>query len=160
MKNRKQLIIYLFNFSQKIYIRCFKRTHPWEITTAELLDYPRNSFGWHLGSFLQRNGFELIPKVESHDALHVISGYGTTVEDEIALQFLSFGNGKRSLYLFGVMLLGILLLPEYLSYYINSYKKGKQLTPFYHWDFKALLIHDFEALITNIQTTLLHNYQT
>lgn len=160
MKNRKQLIIYLFNFSQRIYIKCFKRNSAWGITTTELLHYPKSSFGWHLGSFLQKNGFELIPKVESHDALHVITGYGTTVEDEIALQFLSFGNGKKSLYLFGVMLLGFLLLPEYLSYYIASFKKGKQLNPFYHWDFKALLIHDFNTLILHTQTTLLHNYQT
>ena len=159
MEKRKKLIIYLFKISQEIYIRFFKRTLPWNITSSELIKYPKNSFGYRMGFFLQVNGFELIPKVESHDALHVLAGMGTKVEDEIALQFLCFGNGKRSPYLLGVMMLGSLLLPEYFSYYITSYKKGIRLTPFYNWDFKALLNQDFNTLIFQIQPSIINHYK-
>ena len=144
MELRKKLIEKLFEWSQKIYLR-FKKKEPWGISTAELLEFPNGSFGKKLGNFLNKNGFELIGKVERHDAYHVLSGFGTTVEDEIALQYLCYGNGKRTPYLTGVLLLGTSLLPEYSSYYYNSYLIGKRLNTFHHFDFKQLLYTDFEC---------------
>jgi len=115
--------------------------------------------------FLDRNNFELIAKVERHDAYHVLTGYGTKVEDEIALQCLCFGNGKRSLYLYGAMLLGIIILPEYYKYYYKSYCIGKRANTFHHYDYKKLLkvsIHDFRDIIFSKQQTtkinLKHNH--
>jgi len=144
MKLRKKLIEKLFEWSQKIYLK-FKKKEPWGISTAELLEYPNNSFGKNLGAFLNKNGFELIGKVERHDAYHVLSGFGTNVEDEIALQYLCYGNGKRTPYLTGVLLLGTTLLPKYASYYYNSYLIGKQINTFHHFDFQKLLHTDFEG---------------
>jgi hypothetical protein len=144
MKLRKKLIEKLFECSQKIYLK-FKKKEPWGISTAELLEFPNESFGKKLGAFLNKNGFELIGKVERHDAYHVLSGFGTNVEDEIALQYLCYGNGKRTPYLTGVLLLGTTLLPEYASYYYNSYLIGKQINTFHHFDFKKLLHTDFEG---------------
>ncbi|WP_204263076.1 Coq4 family protein [Spongiivirga citrea] len=136
---RKQLIIWLFEHSEKIYTKYFKSNTPWGFYKKDLLHYPKNSFGYHLGTFLDKNNFELIPKVERHDCYHVLTGYGTQVEDEIALQYLCFGNGKRSLYLFAVLILGTIILPDYMTYYIRSYIKGKRANSFYHFDFKKLL---------------------
>ena len=129
---RKQLIIWLFEKSQSLYITYFKRTKtPWRITKAELLQLPQDSFGNHLGKFLDQNNFKLIPKVERHDCYHVLCGYDTKVEDEIALQCLCYGNGKQSLYLYSVILLGIIILPDYYRYYYKSYKIGKDAVPFF-----------------------------
>jgi len=128
----------------------FKNHEAWGVTTNELLTYPTDTLGRHLGEFLHKNGFELIPKVERHDAYHTLTGYGTNVEDEIALQCLCFGNGKRSLYLYGAMILGILILPDYWRYYYCSYQIGKNAHPFHHFDYKKLLnvnIHDFRSAI-------------
>lgn len=143
MKLRKKLIEKLFEWSQAIYLK-FKKKEPWGISTSELLEFPNHSFGKNLGSFLHKNGFELIGKVERHDAYHVLSGFGTNVEDEIALQYLCYGNGKRTPYLTGVLLFGTTLLPEYASYYYKSYLIGKQVNTFHHFDFKKLLHTDFE----------------
>ena len=112
---RKQLIEWLFENSQKVYTNLFKNHEPWGIYREELLTYPDESFGKHLGLFLAKNNFELIAKVERHDAYHTLTGYDTNVEDEIALQCLCFGNGKRSMYLYGAMILGIIILPDYLK---------------------------------------------
>lgn len=144
MKLRKKFIEKLFEWSQKLYLK-FKKKEPWGISTAELLEFPIESFGKKLGSFLHKNGFELIGKVERHDAYHVLTGFGTNVEDEIALQYLCYGNGKRTPYLTGVLLLGTTILPEYFKYYYNSYLIGKQLNTFHHFDFKQLLHTDFEC---------------
>ena len=151
MKIRKRIIVRLFELSQQFYTQYFKRKKiPWAVDRTTLLDYPEQSFGRELGLFLTANKFELIPKVERHDAYHVLTGYGTEVEDEIAMQYVCFGNGKRSIYLFGVILLGTLLLPDYLSYYLRSYRIGKQANLFYDWDFSTVLqlpIADLRQLV-------------
>ena len=147
---RKQLIIWLFEHSQRIYTSLFKNHESWNITKADLLNLPQPTFGRHLGEFLDKNNFELIPKVERHDCYHVLCGYSTKVEDEIALQCLCYGNGKRSPYLYGAIILGVAILPDYYKYYYKSYKTGKRANPFHHFDYKKLLnvsIEDFRAAI-------------
>ncbi len=143
MKARKKLIEKLFEWSQKFYLK-FKKKEAWGISCNELLALPKNTFGNHLGVFLHKNGFELIGKVERHDAYHVLTGFGTKVEEEIALQYVCFGNGKRTPYLTAVLIVGTALLPEYLSFYRKSYAIGKQLNSFHHFDYKLLLTTDFE----------------
>ena len=135
---RKKFIYWLFEHSQRIYIK-FKNKKPWKVTSAQLLEYNKNTFGYELGKLLKENNFELLPKVERHDCYHLLTGYGTNVEDEIALQYLCFGNGKRSIYLFGVLIVGTLLLPDYLPYYLKSYKLGKNCNQFYHFKYENLL---------------------
>jgi len=142
---REKLIIWLFEQTQKIYIK-FKSKKAWNITTEELLDFPEESFGNELGKFLHKNGFELIPKVERHDAYHVLTGFGTDVKDEIALQYVCLANGKKSPYLFGVILVGTLILPEHIGYYLKSYQLGKSCNTFHHFNYKNLLNHSLQEL--------------
>lgn len=147
---RKQLIIWMFNHSQRMYTQLFKSHDSWTITKSDLLQLPQPSFGRHLGEFLAKNNFELIPKVERHDCYHVLCGYSTEVEDEIALQCLCYGNGKRSPYLYGAIILGVTILPDYYKYYYSSFKTGKRANPFHHFDYRHLLnvsISDFRTAI-------------
>lgn len=142
---RKKFIYWLFEHSQRIYTK-FKNKKPWGITSQELLEYPSDTFGYHLGKLLQSKGFELLPKVERHDAYHLLTGYDTKVEDEIALQYLCFGNGKRSPYLMGVIIIGTLILPEYYKYYIKSFLLGKNCNQFHHFEYKRLLNFSLQEL--------------
>lgn len=142
MKLRKQLIFWLFGKSQKVYTSMFKSHKAWSVTKYQLLRLPENTLGFALGTFLETNGFELLPKVERHDAYHVVTGYSTKVEDEIALQYLCFANGKRSPYLLGAIILGTLILPDYYKYYYKSYQIGKRANSFHHYDYKRLLLID------------------
>ncbi|WP_303316230.1 Coq4 family protein [Flavivirga abyssicola] len=150
MNIRKTFIAWLFEKSKQIYTNLFKNHEPWNINKKQLLTYPDDSFGKHLGLFLNKNNFELISKVERHDAYHTLTGYGTKVEDEIALQYLCYGNGKRSLYLYGAIILGTIILPDYYKYYYKSYCIGKNANSFHHFNYKELLtvsIHDFRQVI-------------
>lgn len=157
---RKKFIYWLFEHSQRIYIQ-FKKKKPWGITSKELLLFPKETFGFQLGKMLQENGFELIPKVERHDAYHLLTGYGTKVEDEIALQYLCFANGKRSIYLYGVVIVGTLILPEYANYYFKSYRLGKQCNQFHHFEYNRLLNYSLAELRAGIfnkqQLVNIHN---
>jgi len=149
IQKRKHLISWLFEKSQRLYRR-FKKKQPWGITSADLLEMPVNSYGYRLGGFLHANGFELIPKVERHDAYHVLTGFGTCQEDEIALQYLCFGNGKRTPYLFAVLLLGTVILPDYFGYYRKAYYFGKKSHSFHHFDFKTVLPLDYQLFRSTI----------
>ena len=137
--NRRKILEWLFEVSKPLYISVFKHQSPWKVTRVQLLNMAKHKFGYHLGLFLLKNEFELIPKVERHDAYHTLTGFGTCVEDEIALQYLVFGNGKRSLYTFSVLILGTLLLPEYINFYSKSYKIGKEANVFHHLNYELLL---------------------
>jgi hypothetical protein len=139
---REKLIYWLFENSQRIYIK-FKSKKPWGITSKELLTYSEESFGYHLGKLLSDNNFELIPKVERHDCYHLLTGYGTSVKDEVALQYVCFGNGKRTPYLLAVLFIGTLIVPEHYKYYIKSYQLGKNCNQFYHFTYENLLHFSF-----------------
>lgn len=148
---RKNFFSWLFDTTQRIYVRNFKKhKRAWNITTKQLLAMPTTSFGYHLGCFLKENNYTLIDKVERHDAYHLLTGYGTKVEDEIALQFLCFGNGKRTPYMFAALLLGALILPEYLSYYVKAYTRGKNANCFHHFEYKDILPINFEQFRATI----------
>lgn len=142
---RKKFIYWLFKHSQRMYIK-FKRKKAWEISSKELLEYPKESFGYHLGKLLEKNEFELLPKVERHDCYHLLTGYGTKVEDEIALQYVCLGNGKKSPYLFGVLLIGTIILPAYFMYYLKSYQLGKNCNQFHHLQYQRLLHFSFQEI--------------
>jgi len=161
MNTRKILIAWLFKKSQIIYTNYFKKNKPWGLTKSDLLKYPEGTFGKQLGMFLEANDFDLIPKAERHDAYHLLTGFSTKVEDEIAQQYLCFANGKRSPYLFGVIILGTFILPEYLSYYIKAYRIGQSANTFYNLDFRRLLNVPFKDLQSSIFTrSQIHNLKT
>jgi len=150
---RKQVIIWLFEKSQKFYVKHFKKNKKaWRIHLQELLALPKETLGYRYARFIDDNGFDILTKLERHDAYHVVTGYKSEVQDEIALQYLCYGNGKRSIYLFGVIILGTFLLPDYFKYYQQSYKIGKNANPFFDLDFENLLetnLQDIQKVIFN-----------
>ncbi|WP_271855454.1 hypothetical protein [Patiriisocius marinus] len=152
MRHRKKFITWLFKWTMVVYCK-FKKKEAWNISTAALLEMKKHTFGYKLGALLHKNGFELIPKVERHDAYHLLTGFGTTVEEEIALQYCCYGNGKRTPYLYGVLLIGTLILPEYFPFYMKAYRYGKNANDFHHFDFKQILKLDFKSFQDTIFTS-------
>ena len=69
-----------------------------DISCNTLLNYPEGTLGFNLGCFLIRNNFELQPKFEDHDVIHVLTGIGVTVPEEIGMHYYMLGNGNWSLY--------------------------------------------------------------
>ena len=144
---RKQLIEGLFNHSQKIYTKLFKqKKKPWNISTEQLLNFKKNTLGYQLGAFLQSNNFDLLAKLERHDCYHIMTNYGFKAQDEIALQYLCFANGKRSPYTFLVLFFGTIILPDYYKYYKKSYQIGKEANTFHAFDYQKLLQSDLETI--------------
>jgi ubiquinone biosynthesis protein Coq4 len=150
MKIRETLLVWLYDKSKTIYANHFKKQVAWQEDKQSLLAYPKGSLGFALGKFLDKNHFSMEPKLESHDVFHTIIGFETKIEDELAMQYFLMGNGKRSLYMFMVLIPGSFLFPEQWYYFKKSYQRGKETPPFYHWDFYKLLPSSLE----NIQQSL------
>ena len=140
MNFRKKLINIGFELTSKMYTSINKRNQEtWKVGKKELLKMDTDTLGFQLGTFLNENGFDLIPKAERHDCFHVFTNYGTTVENEIGLQYLRLGNGSRSIYTFVAVIAGTLLLPEFYEHYLTSFLIGKKADNFQQIDFKAHL---------------------
>lgn len=148
---REKLCAWMFEVTKMPYAFLFKRKkEPWNLSSSDLLTYPPQSLGYKVGEFLQTNRFELMDKLESHDVYHVITGMSTSVKDEVGMQFLLLGNGKRSIYLFSTISICLFLLPEYFQYFRSCYKKGRQYGPI----FKLELLDELDNNLTHIRWRL------
>ncbi|MFD2939229.1 hypothetical protein [Flavobacterium notoginsengisoli] len=143
---RDYLIEKLYECSKKPYQKYFKKNEPWEIDKTKLLSYPENSLGLGLGNFLSRNHFDIQEKLEDHDIIHVLTNTGVSVYEEIGMQYYLFGNGKRSLYLYMVILTGTIFYPKRLKYFIQQFKKGKSALPFHYLDFSKMLLIPVQSI--------------
>jgi ubiquinone biosynthesis protein Coq4 len=137
---RLKFMLFLYNGSSKLYAQVFKRNKKaWGLSVNDFLRYPENSLGYALGEFYRSKGFDIMPKLENHDVFHVITQTNTEIEDEVAMQYLLMGNGKRSLYMYAMITIGTFIYPEFIRYYMFSYQKGKSLSTFHHIEFKDYL---------------------
>lgn len=154
MKTLRYLLLErLYEWSKIPYRWLFKDEAPWNISIKELLSYPSNTLGYHLGCFLLRHHFTPEPQLEDHDVFHVLTQTGITVPEEIAMQFYLFGNGKRSAYLYTVLCIGTLLFPDELSRFRKSYRKGKKAHRFYDLNFLKLLPQSLQEFQQSFKIT-------
>ncbi|UKN01445.1 hypothetical protein K6119_17100 [Paracrocinitomix mangrovi] len=148
MKLRERICAGLFELSKKPYAFIFKRkVKAWGLKSTDLQQFDDNTLGYAVSQFLITNKIELIDKLESHDVYHVITGTGTTVKEEVGMQFLLMGNGKRSVYLYSTVVICSLLLPEYLKYFNSRFQFGKKLHPIH----KLNLLQELQNPLEEIQ---------
>jgi len=136
----------LYEWSKLPYRLLFKRETAWGISVKDLLKYPIESLGYDLGCFLLQHNFTSEPQLEDHDIYHVLTRSGTSVPEEIAMQFYLFGNGKRSIYLLMVLSIGTLLFPDHIKKFWNAYTKGRKAHAFYKLNFLKLLKQPLSTL--------------
>lgn len=128
----------VFNFGTK--------DRNWNISTAQLLQFPAGSLGKTLGEFLAKDGLEPLPGAEYHDAQHVLLDYSVSFKDEVALQFFLHGNGKRSIASVSTMIGAWCILPTQWKYLRACYKRGKNSNDISSLNLKALLGQDLEQV--------------
>ncbi len=141
----------MYNWSKKPYQKWLKKQAAWDISVQTLIQFPKESLGFHLGCFLLKYDFSPQPKLENHDVFHVLTNTGISVPEEISMQYYLLGNGKRTLYLISVIFLGTLLYPDKINLFKKAYLKGMLAHPFHHLDYKKLL----HQPIHKLQTTFL-----
>ncbi len=143
---KDKLFELFYRLSKVPYQHFLKKNAPWSVTKEELLTYPEKTLGNDLGIFLTVNHFTMEPKLEDHDVMHILTGIGTSVKEEIAMQCYLLGNGKRSVYLFMVVLIGTLFYPFEISFFHSYYKRGRRALAFYYLDYSKLLLQPTENI--------------
>ena len=127
----------------------FKNNEPWGVTVSSLLQNETGTLGHDLGQFLSINNYQVQDSLEEHDVFHVLTKIGTTVKEEIDMQFYLSGNGKKSSFGFIVISTGIFFYPNHYKSFIHCYKRGKNAYQFYDLDFHKLL-HQPTSIIQSI----------
>ncbi len=132
--------------TKKPYQKYFKKSIPWNIKPDELTRYDEQSLGYHYGNFILMNNFQMQPKLEDHDVFHVLTNIGTTVSEEIAMQYFLLGNGKKSLYLVLVILSGTIFYTTHYKRFYECYQKGKKAHRLYDLEYQKLLLQPISVL--------------
>lgn len=146
-KTRLHFMLWIYDWSQHFYTKYFKQKKvAWSVSVDQLKFYPVNSLGRELANFIEEHGFNLMPKLENHDVCHLLTQTGTDIQEEIAMQYLLCGNGKKSLYMVGMITIGTIIYPEYISYYLRKFNAGKQFRPLHQVDFEQFLTEDISIL--------------
>lgn len=144
---RERLLIGLVEWTKPWYALWFKRgREAWPHTVQSLKRFPQRSLGRELGEFLEREGLDMMPKLEDHDVLHVLMRYKTTVVDEARMQFFLLGNHKKSVYALFTVCVAVLLIPEHLHSFWLEFRKGRRCARISRWDFRYLLREPTEML--------------
>ena len=158
LKLRTQILIFLVEKTKPIYVYLFKRDQKkWQQDTKSLKRFPQKSLGHTLGNFLEINGFTLLPKLETHDVLHVLLDYKTTIEGEVEMQFFLLGNRKKSFYALFTALVGFILVPENMNAFINEFRKGRNCVHISNWNFEHLLCEPLDSLKKQVLGQPLNN---
>ncbi len=148
---RESFFLFLFKISEDIYRKIFKRNkQAWQTTKADLKQLAPDTIGFGYFKFLDKNGFDILPKLENHDLFHVVTGASTQVRDELALQFYLLGNGKKSLYQYCVLLSSVVWI-DHATYFVTAYKKGAQSKPFSDTKFEKILSQNMNLFLKEFE---------
>lgn len=153
LKFRRNLLKWLVENTSSLYLKTKTDKQNWDYNANSLYNFPLGSLGKELANFLNKNQVDLIPKAESHDVFHVITGFGIESEEEVAMQFWLLGNGRLKPYTIGACIVGIILLPDFWMYYFKSFKQGMNSPSIVNWNFEEMLYADVNQIKCYIQQT-------
>jgi hypothetical protein len=114
---------------------CFPKQKP-DVSMDDLITYPKDSMGFHLGCFLFNNSCEADPQPAKEDIYRLLIAREVSNTEEVAMNFYLFGNGDISLRTIFIMASGMVFYPHRIMYFYSRYKEGKQALRFYdldHW---------------------------
>jgi hypothetical protein len=109
------------------------------VSMDELIGYPKDSMGFHLGCFLFNNSQETDPKPEKDDVYRLLLTKETSNKEEIAMHYYLFGNGDIAFRTLFIMATGAMLYPHFIVYFYKKYKDGKHALRFYDLDHFRML---------------------
>jgi ubiquinone biosynthesis protein Coq4 len=147
-------------FTDALYVKLIFKNKNWKYTKEDMRQMPEGSLGRDLAYFLDKNKFDLLPHLEVHDVFHVFLGFEPTIVEESKMQFLLFGNGRRTTDVLGTVLSAMILLPDCWSELLHHYRMGKAYKKFIDWDYGNMLLVDTESfkkaigIVNNSKTTI------
>lgn len=143
---RDRTLLWLLGNVVEVHARVYSKRASWNLTREDLAHYPQGTLGKHLAVFLENEQLQPVPKIERHDAFHILFGFETTLNDEAAMQYFLVGNGKISPFGLATTIFTGLVMPDQWRSFRHHYKRGRLSRSIANWDFKELLNDDFEDI--------------
>ncbi|MEL1245886.1 hypothetical protein AAEO56_16550 [Flavobacterium sp. DGU11] len=109
------------------------------VSMDELINYPKDSLGFHLGCFLFNNSCESDPIPEKEDVYRTLLTKEVSNKEEIAMHYYLFGNGDFSFRTLFVMGSGAVFYPHCVAYFYKRYRDGRNALRFYDLDHFRML---------------------
>jgi hypothetical protein len=120
-------------------MRSLFKTKKAAVTMDELINYPKDSLGFHLGCFLFDNSVESDPVPEKEDVYRLLITEKVSNREEIAMYYYLFGNGDLGLRTLFIMGSGAVFYPHCIPYFYKRYRNGKNALRFYDLDHFRML---------------------
>jgi len=109
------------------------------VSMDDLITYPKESLGFHLGCFLFNNSHEPDPIPEKEDIYRLLLTKERSSKEEIAMHYYLFGNGDNSLRTLFIVATGAVFYLHCIKYFYSKYRDGRNAFKFYYLDhFKML----------------------
>ncbi len=154
---RERILLFLLGEVIPIHARLYEKRQPWGLRMEDLMTYPKGTLGRELGMFLRDEELQPVPKVERHDAFHILLDFSTHIYDEAAMQFYLIGNGKISPFTVGTAVFAGMMLPDQWGYFRRQFARGRVARSIAKWNFKELLNENFTDLKKNINHQPVNN---
>lgn len=138
-KWRSALLVYLTHRMALPVLQIIRKPEVFPFTREELKNFPDNTLGKDLVSFLETKQLELLPYYARHDIKHILLNYDTTDEGEGCLQCFMLGNGHVSFPVIATVLYGFITMPEYWTVFKQAYRRGKSSTAISNWKWFEIL---------------------
>ena len=143
---REKTLSKMVGLLNPIYKAVMPKNRAWKLTKDQLRIFPQGTLGKDLGDFMDKNNFDILPYLETHDVYHVLLGYQPTIVEESRLYFFLLGNGKYSFEVINTVLVSLFLLPDYWGDLFQHYRQGKTCRRMGHWDFRYLMHENTDVL--------------
>ena len=143
---RERILSKMVGFLNPIYKAVMPRNRAWKLTLPEMRLMPEGSLGKDVAMFMDKNKFDLLPFLETHDVYHVLLGYEPRIVDESRLYFFLLGNGKYSFEVINTVLVSLVLLPDYWLDLFRHYRRGSDARSIAQWDFRYLMHEETKIL--------------
>lgn len=143
---RERMLLFLLGEVIPVHAKLYFKREPWYMLREDMVKYPKGTLGNELGHFLKTEELQPVPKVERHDAYHILLDFTTHIDDEAAMQFFLIGNGKISPFTLGTAAFAGLMMPDHWKNFWVQLKRGRKAKSIAKWNFKELLNEDYEEL--------------
>ena len=117
---------------------------------VELSAFPDYTLGKDLFLFLSKHKMNVLDHFETHDAKHVLLGYGISDKDEAGMQFFFLGNGTYSIPVLSTALFCLFLLPKEIPGFFKALKRGRSCPNIRYIKLEELLFEPTEHLKTRL----------
>ncbi|OIQ20152.1 MAG: hypothetical protein BM557_05645 [Flavobacterium sp. MedPE-SWcel] len=110
-----------------------------ELSMDDLIDYPQDSLGFHVGNHLFNNSFEPDPTPEKEDIYRMLITERISDKEDIAMYYYLLGNGYITSQAIFIIATGALLYPLSIKYFYSKYCDGKNALRFHDLDYFKML---------------------